>query len=386
MKEWKKVKIKDICNTNVDQYSQKENWENVLYLDTGSLTNNVISSLQNITIGKDGLPSRARRKVKHLDILYSTVRPNQRHFGIIVNPSDNMLVSTGFCVIQCIEGKADPYFIYYYLSQNKIVNYLHAIGEQSVSAYPSIKPSNIEDIELKVPDFKEQVRIGKLLSSLDNKIALNKRINDNLEQQAQALYKSWFVDFEPFKGVKFVDSELGEIPEGWRVVTLKDLVIIKYGKDHKKLNNGKIPVYGSGGIMRSVDKFLYSGESVLIPRKGTLNNVFYVNESFWSVDTMFYTQMKQKNIAKYVYFFVSSQNLASMNAGSAVPSMTTDILNGLKCVIAPLGIMNKFEILQAPIFRILQEKREESQKLSELRDSLLPKLMSGELKTGDLHR
>ena len=222
--------------------------------------------------------------------------------------------------------------------------------------------------------------------SYNQHFSVNRTRNDNLEQQAQALYKSWFVDFEPFKGVKFVDSELGEIPEGWRVVTLKDLVIIKYGKDHKKLNNGKIPVYGSGGIMRSVDKFLYSGESVLIPRKGTLNNVFYVNESFWSVDTMFYTQMKQKNIAKYVYFFVSSQNLASMNAGSAVPSMTTDILNGLKCVIAPLGIMNKFEILQAPIFRILQEKREESQKLSELRDSLLPKLMSGELKTGDLHR
>jgi type I restriction enzyme S subunit len=180
MKEWKKVKIKDICNTNVDQYSQKENWTSILYLDTGNLTNNVISSLQNITIGKDELPSRARRKVKHLDILYSTVRPNQRHFGIIVNPPDNMLVSTGFCVIQCVEGKADPYFMYYYLSQNKIVNYLHVIGEQSVSAYPSIKPTSIENIELKVPGFQEQVRIGKVLSSLDDKIALNTRINDNL--------------------------------------------------------------------------------------------------------------------------------------------------------------------------------------------------------------
>jgi Virulence protein len=166
---------------------------------------------------------------------------------------------------------------------------------------------------------------------------------------------------------------------------LKDLVIIKYGKDHKNLNDGKIPVYGSGGIMRSVDEFLYSGESVLIPRKGTLNNVFYVNESFWSVDTMFYTQMKQMNIAKYVYFFVLSQNLASMNAGSAVPSMTTGILNGLKCVIAPLDIMNKFDIMQVPVFEIIQKKREEIQKLSQIRDSLLPKLMSGELKVSDLN-
>ena len=210
--------------------------------------------------------------------------------------------------------------------------------------------------------------------------------NDNLEQQAQALYRSWFVDFEPFNGGKFIDSELGKIPEGWRVCTLKDLVFVKYGKDHKKLNDGEIPVYGSGGIMRYVDEFLYSGESILIPRKGTLNNVFYVNESFWSVDTMFYTQMKQNNIAKYIYFFVSTQNLASMNAGSAVPSMTTEILNSLKCIIAPLEIMERFNVLQNPIFDTIRKNEEENEKLSKLRDTLLPKLMSGELKISNLHR
>ena len=173
-------KLYDICRTNLEQYSQKENWEKVVYLDTGNITDNVISSLQHIIVGKEDLPSRARRKVKHLDIVYSTVRPNQRHFGLIVNPPDNMLVSTGFCVIQCIKGKADPYFMYYYLSQDKIVNYLHAIAEQSVSTYPSIKASDIENVELDVPDYTEQVRIGKILSSLDGKIALNSRINDNL--------------------------------------------------------------------------------------------------------------------------------------------------------------------------------------------------------------
>ena len=174
------LKLSDICRTNLKQYSQKENWENVMYLDTGNITNNAISSLQHIIIGKEELPSRARRKVKHLDIVYSTVRPNQRHFGLIVNPPDNMLVSTGFCVIRCVEGKADPYFIYHYLSQDKVVNYLHAIAEQSVSAYPSIRSVDIENIELDIPDYPEQVKIGKLLSSLDDKIALNKRINDNL--------------------------------------------------------------------------------------------------------------------------------------------------------------------------------------------------------------
>ena len=210
-------------------------------------------------------------------------------------------------------------------------------------------------------------------------------INDNLEQQALAIYRSWFVDFEPFKGGKLIDSELGKIPEGWKVGTLKDFVYIKYGKDHKKLNDGVIPVYGSGGIMRYVDQSLYSGESILIPRKGTLNNVFYVNESFWSVDTMFYTQMKMNNIAKYIYFFASTQNLVSMNAGSAVPSMTTEILNSLKCIMAPLEIMEKFNVLQNPIFDTIRKNEGENEKLSKLRDTLLPKLMSGKLKITDLN-
>ena len=210
-------------------------------------------------------------------------------------------------------------------------------------------------------------------------------INDNLEQQALAIYRSWFVDFEPFKGGKLIDSELGKIPEEWKVGTLKDFVYIKYGKDHKKLNDGVIPVYGSGGIMRYVDQSLYSGESILIPRKGTLNNVFYVNESFWSVDTMFYTQMKMNNIAKYIYFFASTQNLASMNAGSAVPSMTTEILNSLKCIMAPLEIMEKFNVLQNPIFDTIRKNEGENEKLSKLRDTLLPQLMSGELKITDLN-
>ena len=151
------------------------------------------------------------------------------------------------------------------------------------------------------------------------------------------------------------------------------------------MNDGVIPVYGSGGIMRYVDQSLYSGESILIPRKGTLNNVFYVNESFWSVDTMFYTQMKMNNIAKYIYFFASTQNLVSMNAGSAVPSMTTEILNSLKCIMAPLEIMEKFNVLQNPIFDTIRKNEGENEKLSKLRDTLLPKLMSGKLKITDLN-
>ncbi len=136
--------------------------------------------------------------------------------------------------------------------------------------------------------------------------------------------------------------------------------------------------------MRYVEKPLYDRESVLIPRKGTLNNVMYVNEPFWSVDTMFFTEMKKPNVAKFVYHFVRSKNLASLNSGSAVPSMTTDILNAMELQMPDTDTLSKFETLVAPMYLTIQQNIKESSKLAEVRDSLLPRLMSGELDVSNL--
>lgn len=136
--------------------------------------------------------------------------------------------------------------------------------------------------------------------------------------------------------------------------------------------------------MRYVERPLYEKESVLIPRKGTLNNVMYVNQPFWSVDTMFYTEMKQPNVAKFVYHFMKSKDLASMNAGSAVPSMTTAILNALEISIPSTETLKHFEISVAPMYEMMQKNEEQSHKLTKLRDVLLPKLMSGEIDVSTL--
>lgn len=114
---------------------------------------------------------------------------------------------------------------------------------------------------------------------------------------------------------------------GWKTYKLSELVEIKYGKDHKHLLDGEIPVYGSGGIMRYAETHLYDKESILIPRKGTLSNLFYLDKPFWSVDTMFYTKIKNGVHGKYLYYLLKSMDLASMNVGSAVPSLTTEVLN-----------------------------------------------------------
>ena len=377
MEQWKKCKIRDIVEVNAAQYTSKDNWEKALYLDTGNITENKIDEMQEFDCSS--LPSRARRKVKHGDIIFSTVRPNQKHYGYITNPVPNLLVSTGFAVISVNQELANSKFIYYWLSQDEIVEYLHNIAEQSVSAYPSIKASDICNLEIKLPPLEYQSKVASILSTLENKISLNHWINGNLEQQAQALFKAWFVDFEPFKNGKFVDSELGKIPEGWKVGQLDELVEIKYGKDHKKLLPGNIPVYGSGGIMRHVNMPIYEKESVLIPRKGSLNNVLYVNHPFWTVDTMFYTRMKINGIAKFIYLFISPIDLLSMNNGSAVPSMTTEILSKIRLVIPSKNIFDNFESLVAPSFDKIGSCNKEICKLSNLRDTLLPKLLSGEL-------
>ena len=194
-------------------------------------------------------------------------------------------------------------------------------------------------------------------------------LNNNLTQQAQAIYAEMFIS---------------NANPTWQMGHLSDLITVRYGKDHKKLADGTFPVYGSGGIMRYVEKPIYDKESVLIPRKGTLNNVMYVNEPFWSVDTMFFTEMKLPNVAKFVFHFVKSKDLASLNAGSAVPSMTTDILNSMELLIPDADTLAKFENIIAPMYLTVQHNTKESSTLAELRDSLLPRLMSGELDVSEI--
>ena len=180
MAEWKKVRLGQIIKTNVDSYSSRDNWNFANYLDTGNITMNKVDEIQYIDLKSEKLPSRAKRKVKHNSILYSTVRPNQLHYGIVKKQPVNFLVSTGFTVIDVMENAAVPDFIYYVLTQKGITEHLQAIGEQSVSAYPSIKPIDIENLEVIIPNIEEQKRIVSILATIDKKIEENERINNNL--------------------------------------------------------------------------------------------------------------------------------------------------------------------------------------------------------------
>lgn len=257
----------------------------------------------------------------------------------------------------------DNKYIYWLLKTPDYVRYIASCKTGTTVAM--ITKSDIENFAFVAPDKSGRERILKIMDSLDDKIDLLHRENKTLEAMAETLFRQWFIE---------------EAKEDWEEGKLGDLIEIKYGKDHKKLEDGKIPVIGSGGIMRYANTSLYDKESVLIPRKGSLNNVMYINKPFWTVDTMFYTKMLKPNTAKFVYHFMKGLDLANMNVGSAVPSMTTEVLNNIPIDIPPQDVFDKFENHVGNLYRKMEDNNKQIQTLIQQRDGLLPKLMSGEVK------
>lgn len=164
-----------------------------------------------------------------------------------------------------------------------------------------------------------------------------------------------------------------------RVATLGEIVDVLYGKDHKKIPCGVIPIFGSGGVMRYGATAIFGKPSVLIPRKGSIGNVMYVDEPFWTVDTMFYTRFKLPNMEKILYYQLCDYNLASMSTGAAVPSMTTAILNSLAIEVPSDDLREKFDLAVEPMFEQKRLLKKQNAALAAARDMLLPRLMKGEM-------
>ena len=323
--EWKEVTISDIANLKNGKKRPSESGVIPVFGGNGIMDYvNSFNGEDTIVIGRVGA-----------------------YCGCVYLSKGKCWVSDNAIAAKAKEGNDNEYL--YYLLSSLNLNHHHIGGAQ-----PLMTQDIIGRIEVIVPKEKEdQRRIASILSSLDRKIELNNKINADLEEMAQALFKNWFVDFEPFKDGKFVDSELGMIPEGWKVGTLEDLITIKYGKDHKKLEDGTFPVYGSGGLMRFVNSWLYNGESVLIPRKGTLDNIMYVCEKFWTVDTMFFSVPKMDYVMKYVYNYIKRFDFSKMNEGTSVPSNTAARLNKMQILIPTHEVLEMYDETLCPIYNNL---------------------------------
>lgn len=259
---------------------------------------------------------------------------------------------------------------------NQQLRLLKTMSSGSTTKFLTIRM--LDNLDIPLLGINIQTQIVNILSAYDDLIENNQKQIKLLEEAAQRLYKEWFVDlrFPGHENTKIVDG----VPEGWSRGLLKELISVNYGKDHKKApDDGNIPVYGSGGLMRKCNKSLFSGEAVLIPRKGSLNNIMYVDETFWTVDTMFYVTMKQPHTAVFVYFFVKAFDMYSMNIGAAVPSMTTKILDAMDVVIPDKETLEKFDKCAKVYFNKIKTLQGQNERLKAARNLLLPKLMSGEV-------
>ncbi|MBS1745528.1 MAG: restriction endonuclease subunit S [Bacteroidetes bacterium] len=236
----------------------------------------------------------------------------------------------------------------------------HAVG----GVRGSLEWEDFESMQLPVPHISKQREIVQEYNSIQNRINLNQQLIQKLEETAQAIYREWFVE-----GI-----DLENLPEGWRIGKLNNLIEIKYGKAYSHLATGDVPLYGSGGLMSKVNKALYTKPSVLIPRKGTLNNIMFVNHPFWCVDTMFYSIFNDEVNGYYSYYILKQLDFDALNQGSAVPSMTTAFLNDIDVVLPNQNRLAEFNEALQKIISHKENLEKETQKLTTLKSLLLAKM------------
>lgn len=386
---WKTYKLQDLC-TKIGSGSTPRGGKEAYYESGISLIRS--QNVLDFKFSENGLAFINEKQAKQLsnveiesgDVLLNITGDSVARCCQVPDERLPARVNQHVAIIRPDKRKLNSSLLKYLLLSPKYKKQLLSLASAGATRN-AITKSMIDDFEVYIPENEnEQTAIASILSALDDKIELNLQQNKTLEEMAMALYKHWFVDFGPFQDGEFIDSELGRIPKGWEVRRLKDLMNIKYGKDHKKLASGNNPCYGSGGIMRFVNDFLYDQESILIPRKGTLSNLFFIRKPFWSVDTMFYSKFYLPVYGKYLFYYLKKLDLASMDVGTAIPSLTTELLNKIEVLVPTLDILEKFDFQVTAYLNLVDENNDENQTLTELRDTLLPKLISGEVRMKDV--
>ena len=298
----------------------------------------------------------------------------------------------------------DPHFLTYYLLSAEVQHRLKNHANGAVVAHLNV--SDIRNLWVTLPELEEQVAIGKILRSIDDKIELNRQINDNLEQQAEALYKSWFVDFEPFKDGKFIESELGQIPEGWRIYTLNELMDIKRGSSPRPiqsyLSETGLKWLKISDATSCSSPFIYEIQEHI--KSEGLRNTVYLQKGalvlsnsatpglpkILGIDTcihdgwLYFPISKLSNPFMYLMFIKFRENLISQANGSVFMNLKTEIVKNLKIALPKREIIEQFDLIISSVFNEIRNRTEEMLNLSKQRDTLLPKLMSGELKINEI--
>ncbi|OAT88242.1 restriction endonuclease subunit S [Candidatus Arthromitus sp. SFB-turkey] len=333
-------------------------------------------------ISEEGLNSCSLKMLPKNSILFTSRAP----IGYVAIAENDLCTNQGFKSIIPNEN-VDYMFMYYLMKYNKEI--IEAMG--SGTTFKEVSGTVMKNVYVKIPiDKKEQQKISKILSSLDEKIEINRKINENLEEQAKEIFKRWFVDYEfpneegqPYKssGGEMIESELGLIPKGWEVKKLESIINISNGRRPKnkiKLKNRQycIPIIGSSCITGYTDEFLYDEHVLVIGRVGTHGIVQRFKEKIWVSDN---AMVIKSNYYEYTNQILNNICYENLNVGSTQPLITqSDIKKHL--IKVPINrLINSFEKIVSSLYEKYYFNECEIQKLYSLRDTLLPKLMTGEI-------
>lgn len=381
-----RVTLGEICTINASQYSTKEAWTRIQYLDTGNVTRGAISELQQLDPLIDKVPSRARRKVKPNSIVYSMVRPNQEHYALLKKPPTNMLVSTGFSVIDANENRVLPSYLYYALTTNQTTRGFQTLAEQSVSTYPTLSSADLLAFEIPLPSLNCQQRIAAVLECLDEKIATNTKLNGYLEELLlakcadleNAVEESCTVG-DYCKRIYSGGTPSTKIPSYWNGT----LPWLSSGETRARFIIGSEKTITPEGIEGSSTKLANRGSIVMasagqgFTRGQTSMLLFdtYVNQSV-------VVMVPEEKCGSYLLFALAARYeelRAWSDSTSTRGSLSGKILRRFALPCLTKKQLERFESLANPLIRVIESNLRESKSLAELRDALLPKLMSGEI-------
>jgi type I restriction enzyme, S subunit len=358
--------------------------------------------------------SGSRRTLQINDILIETAggsrdRPTGRTVLItdrLLAGSDLPCTCASFCrFLRVNPALADPIYVYWYLQHlySSGEMWQHQVQHTGIARFQYTRFA--ATIEIPIPSVPEQRAIACILGSLDDKVELNRRMNETLEEMARALFKSWFVDFDPVLAkaegrppagmdaesashmpAEFEDSSLGKIPVGWKVAKIGEIAVFAYGRALKEevRQLGPVPVYGSNGQVGWHDVALVEGPGIVVGRKGNPGTITWVNDDFYPIDTTFYViQREAIENMYYLYHALGGLDLPSLGADSAVPGLSRNIAYMTDILVPPAGLQQAFGEITSPGLMCIHGNNVESRTLRFLRDALLPKLLSGEIRVKD---
>lgn len=404
-----KKHLKQIADVNHNSYKVQS--FPIKYLDTSNISENVIDEIT-LYKNKTSLPSRARRAVKDKTIIFSLVRPDQKHFGLLNSPDSNLVVSTGFATID-VKDKSEysPEYIYYTLTHPDLVLHLHRIAKNNASSYPSLTPDDLLNLEIDFPDtYETQSRIGELLASFESKIEVNRELVAKLHTYLDLIFAYWFVQYEfpnksgaPYasSGGKFtLDSNLQrKIPSAWEVNKLSSLIDIKSGYSFKPsdyLNSGN---YGIITIKNVKNRYLdietmnyvnvipsklpsscvLKKGDLLVSLTGNVGRSCLVDKDNLLLNQRVGIITGNSAEKRFAYLFFARpefrKRMENLANGSSQDNLSpVDLISDLQ-VLPPSDLLVKFEELTNPIvdkiLSLTSENRELKAKLIQLQTSLI---------------